>query len=184
MEDLIKVSIQDMSSPFPCFHGLAPFAWKSNRFYRVYLLPGELIFLCLKTGGEFSQAVRVQFGLVGTLVGEAIDQAKKNKKTINQHDRVSIDELIAQHKNSFRARRNEFSEVSIDPKSLWLTYSYSHPHAGVLRFKHAEQGKMTLLLETVEDMRAVVQHLPAVLGFQVAVNVEWDEEKKCFIKLQ
>jgi hypothetical protein len=184
MDELIRNSEQDAVSPYPYFHGLAPFAWKANRYYQVYLLPEELIFLCLKTGGELSQAFRGQFGLVGVLAGDAIDQAKKNQKALSQQDKVSIDEWIAQHKNSFRARRNEFSEVSLNPKSFWLAYAYSYPHAGVLRFNHSEQGKMTLLLQKIEDMQTAFRHLPPVLGFNVAVNVEWDQAKKRFTKMR
>jgi hypothetical protein len=167
----------------PYFEGVVPFHWKPNRMYRVYVLPKELNFIYVGSGGETSAAVASQFGLVGALIAAAANPAQKIQHRQQQLDSTALEQLIVDHKHNFRAPAAELMDVSIDPRSTWLAVMFSQPkHVGVLRFTHAAQGKLRLCFNSVEDMSVAVECLPVALGHQVAVNVEWDEQEGKFVK--
>ena len=169
----------------PFFRGVAPFTWTPNRLYRVYILPGELVFIYAGSGGEVSAAVGAQFGLLGGLIAAAANPKRKNEQRQQQLDSAGLDKLIADHKHNFRAPAADLSEVSIDPRSFWLAAMYSQPqHLGVFRFTHAEKGKMCLCIGAADDMKVAIENLPRALGDLVAVNVEWNETKRKFVKKQ
>ena len=167
----------------PYFEGVIPFHWKPNRMYRVYVLPQELVFIYVGSGGETQAAVAAQFGLVGALISAAANPAKKIQQRQQQLDTAQFDQLVADHKHNFRAPAAELTDISIDPRSTWLAVMFSQPqHVGVLRFTHAAQGKRRLCINSLEDMQVAVECLPVALGHQVAVNVEWDQQKGKFVK--
>jgi hypothetical protein len=166
----------------PFFHGLVPFAWKPNRFYRVYVLPGELVFVYLGSGGELASALGVQFGVIGAEI--AADRTRKKiVERLQQLEGLSIDELVAEHKHSFRASTAELAGICLDPRSFWLALVYSQPtHVGLLRFTHRDQGKIRLCMASVDDMQTAMRVLPPALGDHVAVKVEWNELKGKFVR--
>jgi hypothetical protein len=167
----------------PFFQGMAPFAWRPNRLYRVYVLPGELVFIYAGSGGELSAAAGAQFGLLGGLLAAATSPAKKNRERQQRLDGAQLDELVADHKHNFRAPATDLTGVSLDPRSFWLAAMYQQPsHAGVLRFTHVKKGKMQLCIGSVEEMKVAVESVPPALGGRVAVNVEWNERKRKFVK--
>jgi hypothetical protein len=51
----IKEGLGGLGTPF--FHGLAAFKLKANRFYRIYVMPDELIFVYAGSGGEVASAL-------------------------------------------------------------------------------------------------------------------------------
>jgi hypothetical protein len=172
----------DNTEPIPFVQGMAPFAWKPNRAYRVYILPGELIFIYTGSGGEISAAVGAQFGLIGGLLAAALSR-KKDEPSQEPADAAALEEILRQHKHSFRAQASDILEASLDPYSFWLAAMYHQPgHVGALRFRHRDQGKLTLCFNTLEDMRTALEKLPAALGDSLTVNVEWDENKKRFVR--
>ena len=61
---MMKNTKQDLINSFPYFQRLVPFHWKANRFYRVYVFLDELVFICVRSGGELADAIYTQLGLL------------------------------------------------------------------------------------------------------------------------
>jgi len=58
---------------------------------------------------------------------------------------------------------------------------YALPAELVFIFTHSEKGRMTLCIESVDDMKVAIENVSLLLGSQVAVNVEWSQKKKEFV---
>jgi hypothetical protein len=171
-----------MMSPLteaPFFTGIAISTWSSSLRYRVYTFPGELVFIYAGSGGDIERAIGVQFGAIGGLITAAV-MSKKKKRQEERLAALSFDELVASHKRNFRAASTDLSECKIDPRSFWTATSCPGVVAGIFRFTHAEKGKFTLCIESVNDMKTAVEQVPISLGSQVAINVEWSPKKKAF----
>lgn len=172
----------ESAPPSVFFQGVMPFGLKPNRLYRVYVLPLELVFVYAGSGENYAAGLGVHFGAVGALLAAALDPSKKIRKRQEYLDGMSIDKLVSDHKHNFRAPIESLTEVSINPRSGWLAAMYHQPnHAGVVQFIHTEKGKMRLCLQTIDDMKMAIEVLPVALGQNVAVNVEWDEQKQKFV---
>ncbi|HYT88633.1 MAG TPA: hypothetical protein VEL76_07980 [Gemmataceae bacterium] len=165
----------------PSFLGIAPFTWRPNRLYRVYVLPQELVFLWAGAGAE-ATAIGAQFGLIGGLMTAAM--RREPKVQVGEGlDLDTVEQLLPSHKHNFRAHLDDLSYVTIDPRSFWLAAMYYQgAHIGVLRFRHRKQGKMSLCLSNYEDMKIALETVPAALGDLVTVNVEWSDYKGRFVR--
>lgn len=157
----------------PFFYGLACMTWSSNSLYRVYILPGELVFIWAATGGEGEKVMGRQFGLAGALAASLLTTGDdENALRKEKLDRSRLEELVADNGNNFRAARADFLEASLEPRSLWLAFAYAQiSHAGVFRFRHREKGKFALCLQSEEDLRAAAAHLPTALGGLLRVAI-------------
>ena len=112
-----------MESP-PYFQALAVFACKSNRLYRIYVRPDELVGIWAGSGMEGvagAHAGAAAHGLLGALLGvliaKALDPSKKNAARKEVLDTTPLDLLIGDHPKNLRAPINEFEEVRIGPRS-------------------------------------------------------------------
>jgi len=178
------------SSSLLFFHARATYALKSNRFYRIYITPTELLFVQAGPGkmDHFAVAGGAAGGALGWLIGSYIAGKAKKKtedrqKILDEADLDELDRLIDEDKHSFRAEFAELSEVVIDPKSGWHQVAYSSPnHVGLLRFRHRKRGHIKLEFLSNEDLQLAIDTLPHLLPDPVAVNVVWDETKQSFRK--
>jgi hypothetical protein len=160
---------------------VAPYTWRPNRLYRVYVLPQELVFLWAGSGAE-TAALGTQFGLLGGLVTAAV-RREAPAQPRQGLDRERVEELIASHKHNFRAHVDDLYSVIIDPRSFWLAAMYYQgSHTGVLRIRHRQKGKLRLCLSSYEDMKTAVEAVPAALGDLVTVNVLWDDCTGRFVR--
>jgi hypothetical protein len=145
------------------------------------MLPGELAFVYEGSGFDIETGVGAAFGLVGALVASAVSAAKK-KRAEQYLEGKTLDELMTDDKRSFRASASELLDVRIDPSSFWTGAIHSvNAHAGILRFGHPEKRRMTLCIDSVDDMKVAVENIRRTLGGHIAINVEWDERKKKFV---
>lgn len=166
------------------FHGVAPFTWSPNRLYRVYIRPGELVFVYAGSPGEVSVAAAAHFGLLGGLIAAAANPARKNQERQEKLNTSSLEELLDDHKHNFRASAEELSDVSLNPYAFWTAAIHSQPnHVGIFRFTHASKGKMMICINSSDDMRTAVEKLPAALGDRVELNGRWDDARQRFVKL-
>jgi hypothetical protein len=171
----------DVSKEPPFFHGCVLSRWSSSKRYRVYVRPRELVFIYAGAGDDLERSVGVHFGLVGAAIASAIT-ARKKKKQSQRLEGSSVDELLTSHKHNFRAGPSELSELTIDPRSYWVASFQNQPkHAGILRFTHPEKKRVTLCVDSVDDMKVAVENLPRAIGSHIVVNVQWDERKKKFV---
>jgi len=174
----------------PYFHGLAVFACKSNRLYRVYIRPDELVFIWAGSGMEGmagAHAGAAAHGLVGALLGalmaKALDPTKKNAARKAVLDGTPLEQLIGDHAKNVRAALNEFDEVRIGPRSEWHARSYSdHGHQALLYLRHRALGKYRLGIASVEDVEIALKELPRVLGDVCQVEIEWSKKDGNFVK--
>lgn len=179
-----------LSTESPYFHALAVFACKSNRLYRIYVRPDELLFIWAGSGMDGvagAQAGAAAFGLVGALLGvllaKALDTTKKNAARKEALDGTSLDRLVVDHPKNLRAPLREFEEVRIGPRSERHARMYSdHAHQALLHLRHRTLGKFRLGIASVEDVEMALTVLPRVLGQVCRVEIEWSEREKKFIK--
>jgi hypothetical protein len=163
--------VPEVESP-PFFHALAVFACKSNRLYRIYVRPDELVFIWAGAGMEGvagARAAGTSGGLVGALVGSLManlmDSTQKNQARKAVLDGTPLEQLIGDDARNLRASINEFEEVRIGPRSERHARTYSdHGHRALLVLRHQSLGKYRLGLQTDEDVRVALRELPRVLG--------------------
>lgn len=164
----------------PFFTGIKISNWSGNRRYRVYTLPGELVFVYAGSAGDVERTVGVQFGAIGSLITSAV-MSRKIKSQEKRLEGLDFQQLATAHKHNFRAATVHLSECRIDPWSYWIAAMYNRAqHAGVFRFTHSEKGKFTLCIESVPDMEMAIEKVPLSLGNRVAINVEWNPKKKAY----
>jgi len=164
--------------PLTFFQGVTVSNWRSNEAYRVYVLPGELVFICV--GGSASFEAGAIFGVVGALVAKAAGSS--NIQRLEQIDVAGLYQLVSADKRHFRAPANDLFQVRLDPPSYWLKAMNNLPLMwGVLRFTHQELGKKTLCICSLDDMKIAFGKLPQALGLKLEVNVEWSEKKRMFV---
>jgi hypothetical protein len=162
------------SKKLPFFHGLACMTWSSNRLYRVYILPGELVFIWAASGGDGEKIMGRQFGLVGALTAALTTTGEEeNSHRREVMDGTALNDLISDNEHNFRATREDFLEASLEPRSLWLHMVYGQiTHKGVFRFQHREKGKFALCIQTDEDLQLAAANLPAALGGKLHVAIQ------------
>jgi hypothetical protein len=174
----------------PYFHALAVFACKSNRLYRIYVRPDELVFIWAGAGMEGvagARAAGASGGLVGALVSSLIarlmDSTEKNQARKAVLDGTPLDQLIGDDPKNLRASINKFEEVRIGPRSERHARSYSdHEHRALLFLRHRTLGKYRLGLQTDEDVRVAQRELPRVLGKVFQNEIEWSDQDNIFVK--
>jgi hypothetical protein len=171
------------------FHGRATYAFRRNRFYRIYLRPDGLLFVQAGPGpGDNIAQAGMAGGAVGGLIGGLVAQRMQKKtaarqQVLDQASDADLARLIAEDKHSFEAPAADLWDVGIDPPSVWHATLHSSPHhTGLLRLRHRDRGKMTIELLNADDMRVAVEGLPAVLGPVVTVNVVWDRTKNRYVR--
>lgn len=174
----------------PYFHALAAFACKSNRLYRIYVRPEELVCIWAGSGMEGvtgAQAGAAAGGLVGALLGvflaKMLDPSKKNAARKEVLDTTPLEQLIGDHPKNLRAPLPEFEEVRIRPRSEWHARNYSdRGHQALLDFRHRSLGKYRLGIASREDVEIAIKELPRVLGDVCQVEIVWSEQDKKFVK--
>jgi hypothetical protein len=178
-----------MESP-PYFHALAAFVCKSNRLYRIYVRPDELV--CIWAGSGMEGVAGAHAGgamhgalgaLLGVLIAKALDPGKKNAARRAVLDETPLEQLIGDHPKNLRAPLNEFDEVRIAPRSERHAQMYSDPrHQALLYLRHRSLGKYRLGLASVEDVQVALRELPRVLKDVCRIEIEWSEQDRKFVK--
>jgi hypothetical protein len=174
----------------PYFHALAVFACKSNRLYRVYVRPDELVCIWAGSGMEGiarAHAAGAMHGALGALlahfIAKALDPSKKNEARKRLLDSTPLEQLIPGHPKNLRVTVNEIEERRILPRSERHAGMYSdHAHQALLILRHRSLGKYRLGIASVEDVRVVLKELPRVLGDVCRVETEWSEREMKFVK--
>ena len=95
-------------------------------------------------------------------------------------DQRHPEQHLSAHKHNFRLRSTEVIESSIEPPARFAQHG-TQVGRWLLRWAG---GKMTLQFEQLQDMHTAVAHLPALLEARLRVNVEWNEEKQRYQKLE
>ena len=188
--DTVPHAVAALPSHPPFFHALAVFACKSNRQYRIYIRPDELVFIWAGAGMEGvagAQAGAMTGGLIGALIGalfkKALDPTRKNAARRSVLDAAPLEQLIGDHKKNLRAPIDDFEEVRIGPRSERHARLYSdHGHQALLYLRHRSFGKYRLGIASVDDVRIALAELPRVFGEMCRVEIEWSEEEKKFVK--
>ena len=166
-----------MDTP-PYFHALAVFACKSNRLYRVYVQPDELVFIWAGSGTEGMLGARVT---LGEGAKAALDPSKKNNARLEVLDSTPLKQLIDDHPKNMRAPISGFTEVRIGKRSNRHARVYSdHAHQALLYLRHQTLGKYLLGITTAADVRLAMHELPQLLGDVYKAEIEPPKnDQKC-----
>jgi hypothetical protein len=162
------------------FNARAIFTWSADRVYRVYVRDDALYFI--RIGGQnLGTAVAAQFGLVGALVGQAVQKRTEAKRqaTTAAQDQQDAQDLLSRHKDNFRIVSGEALASSVEPPTNPAGHGV-HLARWLLTLP---DKKLTLQLEQRADVEAVLAHLPRFFGDKLNVNVRWDEGKKRYQKI-
>src|SRR5258706_7068065 len=102
------------------FSARAVFTWKGDRHYRVYMRGQELFFVRM-AGQMTGQLVAHQFGLLGMLVWSLMKKSRERKRAamIEMLDKTPLDELVTQHKHSFKVHPMQLAEQTLEPAG-WI----------------------------------------------------------------
>jgi transcription elongation factor Elf1 len=160
----------------PYFLATAVFHWALDLRYRVYALPGELVFIYVGSGDIFERAVGSHLGAIRALNANAARTKQNQQERLNG---AGLDELISAHKHNFRAPSSELSEVRLDPRSSWVAAVHDQPHhIAILRFVYSKKGPITLCIDSVDELKAALLNVPLALGNQVSIDVEAKERNE------
>jgi hypothetical protein len=169
----------------PCFHALAVFTCKSNRLYRIYLRPNELVFIWAGKGGEGLAGARAisQGGGLHSVLGDvlqtALDPSKKNDARRDVLDQTPFDQLVSDNPKNLSALVEEVEEVRICPRSDSHARAYSdHHHQALLRLRHRTLGKYRLGVASLRDTQIALTELPRILGNKCHVEIPWPEREQ------
>jgi hypothetical protein len=162
----------------PYFHALAVFACKSNRLYRVYVRPDELVLIWAGSGTEGMIGAQVTLGELGKA---ALDPSDKNAARRMVLDRTPLEKLIDDHPKNMRAPVGGFTEVRIGKRSNRHARVYSdHGHQALLYLRHQALGKYLLGIASAADVHVAMTELPRVLGDVYKAEIEPPErDQKC-----
>jgi WD40 repeat protein len=164
----------DTNPPF--FTALEPRAWSTNRLYRVYVRPGELVCVWAGSGQEVARALAAQGGLVGGLLSAAASPARKNTARQQELDAKPLAEAREDHKHNFALPLADVEAADVEFASFWFRMTYPGvTGSGLLRLRTSSRGTVTLALATADDLRRVLQLLPPLLGDKLLVGLTWDE---------
>src|SRR5260221_527196 len=155
---------------------------RGTRLYRVYLRRADLFFIVLAEGLSANpETLTVHFGLLGALIGVMMKKRakKKNAAAAQRMDQTDPEQLLSQHKHSFRLHTSEIREGSIEPRP-WISLE-SH-QVGRWNLYLRDDRKLKFQFENNEEMAAALEALSKFLSGSLTVNVEWDEKKKRFKK--
>jgi hypothetical protein len=174
----------------PYFHARAVYAFKRNRFYRVYVLPEMLLFLDAgpETNDQCTRGIgaagAVTGGILGALIGSAIgsvidstrgDTGATRKMLLDTADTAELIQLSGEESASFSVVPADLRDARIEPPSLWHTVQhFGKKYVGLLCFHHRDRGDMTLEIPAANDMQTAVAALPFLFGDDLAVNVVLD----------
>jgi hypothetical protein len=149
--------------------------WAGLR-YRVYALPGELVFIYVGSGDIFERAVGSHFGAIRALNANA---ARTKQEQLERVNGDGLDDLISAHKHNLRVPSSELSEVRLDPRSFWVAaFHDQRHHVAVFRFVHSKKGRITLCIDSVDDLKVALLKVPLALGHQVSIDVEAKERNE------
>lgn len=149
----------------PYFSAIQPRTWTPNRVYRVYVLPDEWVGVWAGRGDDVTMMAAAQGGLIGGLLAVAANPAKKNARRAEELDAKPLEELRDDHKHNFSVHVHDIEEAEAVGVSFWFRINHASVGAvGLLRLRMSDGSKLTLALRTEEDVRRVLELLPAQLG--------------------
>ncbi len=158
----------------PFFYGMmtSRSLLRVNDLYRVYVLPGELVFIWAATGGEGEKAIQETLSIMWIFGFLKSTTDEENAERLAVLDQTPLETLIPDNEYNFRAAREDILEASLEPPSNWLHFAFLQvKQAAVFRFRHRVKGKFRMCLLTEEDARAARGHLYSVLGDRLRVDI-------------
>jgi hypothetical protein len=163
----------------PCYFAIVePRVWTENRFYRLYVLPEELVGVW---AGRANEIVSM-FGALGGFVGGLL--AKKSGGREEELSAKSLEELRRDHKHNFAIRLEEIESAEIAPASFWFCLNYtSIKQVGLLHITCRDGKRLRFAIPSNKDMQAAIQLLTPQLGQKLRVGLAWDEGRKKYRSL-
>jgi hypothetical protein len=164
---------------------------QDRRVYRVYALPLDQELLFLDAGATASPMGRMLAapvllgGLLGGYLAGQIEKGMKEQVHIRlwQMDIAEVEDLLRmaeQDRRSFRAPSDELANARLDAPSFW-DFLWGTTH-GWFHVQHPDVGKLTLQIQTIDDMKRALDLLPGVLGDRLEINAVFDRRQWKFVR--
>lgn len=160
----------------PYFHGTLATLWSPRLFYRVFVLPGELMFFFLGSTRDVSKS---QAPTMGGLRNGSSYRTKENLPIFDVPSEAALQETLAKNKNHFRVPQSELQFAKIDRPLRWTSWIRrlsSHP--GTLHIQHPVAGSQILCFNSIDDMRVAIIGLPMLVSDQISIQVVWNKRKR------
>jgi hypothetical protein len=184
-----KVALAKLLQP-PYFVG------RAGRSYRIYIVPGRLLFIDCPASDDRGSAenvvrgVSIQGGLVGAMVGGLISDALQSDRlaksrdrnwTVNMADISELIEMAERESDSFVVDIDDLQEVQIEALTFWQ-HTFADRCSARLRFVHPIRGRMSIDLPRPDDVRVAIKQLTPTFGDRIAVNATWDWRKERYVQ--
>ena len=151
---------------------------KPECLYRVYLAPGGLFFIHID--GPRNDVVAWQFGLIGLLINSM--GRKKRERQVEAKkadlDQRSLRDRLEDHRDNFSVKFDDFLSARI----ITRAFLSGGKHAGRWKVVLKDRGKITFEFDKVDDMKFAIAELAKPLGDRLAVEVDWNEKKRKYVK--
>ncbi len=180
-----EIPRRDVALPVPCeqppYFNARAIGTGGKRFYRVYVLPDQLLFITL--GENNAQQAAVPFFVMGGLVGGLVAgmmassaQSRMRQKLasledeLDRADTAALIRLSTAGRNNFRASPIDLCDLRLERAGFWHKLNHgSEKCAALLRGRHMERGSLTLELLDDDDVRIVREMvLPAFAPIETA----------------
>lgn len=155
-----------------------------RRLCRVYLAPGELLFIDAGPEVATDAVVRgaVAGGLVGALVSHYVNETQKNKSAnrlafLDVCDLESLQQLASNESTSFAVRCEDLHGGVLQAQSGWQRL-WRRDVVALIHLDHAVSGQLTLEMLRQLDAREAGEHLTRVMGPRFGIRAAWDGSSK------
>jgi hypothetical protein len=150
----------------------------SDRLYRIYYRDGAFYLIRIAGQGN-TDALAMQFGLLGALLAGAFKGAAKSPEDVARMDEAHPESFLSQHKHNLKFTPTQVMEARIEPAAALKSHGHNF---GRLILTLMDGKKLTFQFEDPRHMRCAINDLPPLLGPTLEINVRWDEEKGEYVK--
>jgi hypothetical protein len=158
---------------------------KDRENFRIYITGTDL--LVLKLGPPPFRERRVMAQVIGGALGGATGrllrgallgdqrqaEPRDRERLLDVADEVTLRQYADEWKGSFAADPKDVSRLRIGSTSWWRRFLSGIEHEGMLTLQHRWEGKVTLALPSLTDVRCAVEELPRLFGEVVEINLPW-----------
>ncbi|HEX3129655.1 MAG TPA: hypothetical protein VH394_20120 [Thermoanaerobaculia bacterium] len=170
-----------MSEPKGKFTIRLSSALSLDRIYRVYLDNAAAYFINLGSPSGVARALGRQFGVIGRMLAESYErkQAVKRAEVAAELDREHPGILLSRDKANFSLPFIQIESAVVEPAALFGGHG---PHVGRLTVRKRDGKDLRFQFEDMEEMKAAVTGLQALLGERLRLKVRWDDRKGEYVK--
>jgi hypothetical protein len=160
--------------PAPHFTAIEVRAWTPNRTYRIYVRKKQRELVAIYAG------LAGDAGMAGLVAIEEPGQRRRAKSQAIEESKA-LEKWCNSHPFNFLLSTEDVESAEVAKPSFWFTLNnHTVPRIGLLRL-YTTEGKRTLALATVEDVRRMLELLPPLLDDRIEVGLVWDKARRRYV---